>query len=623
MRGFFLGLLALLAGPALADSPLQAKIAALGGHPCAEGGQTCFSLDVPLDFAQAEGRRIAIDFAIDFADDESKGVFVIVVGGPGGSGLQSIASYVEDFGDRLDRNFDVVFFDQRGVGPDHGIECPKAQGVLGLAPGQHVAEMLPEIRKFVGDCVTESGKADLLPYLATDRAIRDLEAFRQAIGAPKIWLYGESYGTQFAQEYAAAYPDSLKGLILDGVVDLARDAKGYYDDDASTAEAILDRVFAACDSDSACHADMGGQPAAVRYDELAAKAASGAFLVDYPLADGTTTQRPLTPGLLQAAAFYGLYSPGARSEFLRVLAAAARGNLVPLLRLGYLDLGIDGETLVGFADESFYGAAYYAITCPDYDDAGAADVESRVTDILADLESVRAAAPRLGEFLYAERLTCAYWPVAGRKSRPQIAGALPFPVLLFNTDTDPATPLGNGYDLFARLEGDAYMVTLQNGPHVIAGRGRECPDALLFDLLLYDQRPAIRDQFCLGDLLDGYQALTLTSKDAAENPLALAIAIYDEYQILLDYAGETGIGCDFGGAIFFGEETTEFKSCRLWPDIAIDGTVESVDTDEFSLTIAGAHQGEIDFSFAEASETWSISGRYDGKPIPAPFLPPP
>ena len=35
-------------------------------------------------------------------------------------------------------------------------------------------------------------------------------------------LYGESYGTELAQAYAAAHPDRLSALILDGAVDLTR-----------------------------------------------------------------------------------------------------------------------------------------------------------------------------------------------------------------------------------------------------------------------------------------------------------------------------------------------------------------------------------------------------------------
>jgi len=112
---------------------------------------------------------------------------------------------------------------------------------------------------------------DLLPYLGTSQAVQDLEDFRQAIGSPKVWFYGESYGTQFAQQYAARYPDAMNGLIIDGVVDLTRTAGDYYTEDTRHCrESLLAKVLTACDAEPHCRADMGASAASI-YDDLAAK----------------------------------------------------------------------------------------------------------------------------------------------------------------------------------------------------------------------------------------------------------------------------------------------------------------------------------------------------------------
>ena len=60
------------------------------------------------------------------------------------------------------------------------------------------------------------------------QAAEDLEQFRQYLGADKIQLYGESYGTQLVQTYAAAHPDRIAGLFLDGPVDLSHSLMDYY-----------------------------------------------------------------------------------------------------------------------------------------------------------------------------------------------------------------------------------------------------------------------------------------------------------------------------------------------------------------------------------------------------------
>ncbi len=98
-----------------------------------------------------------------------------------------------------------------------------------------------------------------------------------------------------------------------------------------------------CDAMPACARDFPGGAAAA-YDALAARVNEAPVEVAYPMADGTTATRLLTSGLLETNAFYALYSPEGRAEFLRTLAAARQGNLVPILQLGYVNTYIDPET---------------------------------------------------------------------------------------------------------------------------------------------------------------------------------------------------------------------------------------------------------------------------------------
>src|SRR5262249_48699918 len=122
----------LLCGDASAADSLKSIIDKLGGQPCRVGNLTCVSIEVPVDHRANTGPTIKIEFSVSFASEESKGVLFYVVGGPGGSGIGVADDYLGAFDSRLTKNMDIVFFDQRGVGPDHGIECPRAQGVFDL-----------------------------------------------------------------------------------------------------------------------------------------------------------------------------------------------------------------------------------------------------------------------------------------------------------------------------------------------------------------------------------------------------------------------------------------------------------------------------------------------------------
>ena len=67
--------------------------------------------------------------------------------------------------------------------------------------------------------------------------------------------------------------------------------------------------------------------------------------------------------------------------------------------------------------------------------------------------------------------------------------------------SDPATPISNGYAVFDRIP-NAFMVTMEGGPHVIWGRGSACPDKIVFGLML-DGRAGEVDPVVVADGLPG------------------------------------------------------------------------------------------------------------------------
>jgi pimeloyl-ACP methyl ester carboxylesterase len=589
---------------ASASDFLRAVVAKLGGKACPDGGLTCVDLAVPIDRAKpGSNERITIRFAVSFAAKESKGVLFYAVGGPGGSGLAVADSYLASFDKRLTDDMDVVFFDQRGVGPLNGIACPKA----GLAFDTTAFSLdRPEAavaaaKTFAESCVAETPHAGLLSHLSTDEAVQDLEDFRKAIGAPKVWLYGESYGTQFAQVYAARYPQALDGLILDGVIDPTRDAMAFYGEDVRSAEKLLAKTFAACDAVAECHTDMGA-PAGQVYDALAAKLATAPQPVDYPLANGRFAKRSMTAAILETNAFYALYGTDSRMSFLRALAASKNGNLVPLLRLGYDNLSVDPETAAPDNDPTWYGGAYYAITCPDYGDAG--QDPAHTNEILDQARQFASEAPRLIRDFYAERLACTFWPTSGRAQRPAAFPGGDYPTLVLNSDSDPATPIRNGYAVFDHAK-NAYMVTMQGGPHVIWGRGLDCPDKIVFGLMLDGRKPEKREQVCRQDFLDAYAPLTAAKTGDA---FGLAQGIEVELAQSRDLANWDGyseltFGCDFGGTMTVDAASsgTEyiFDNCAFWPGIEVSGDGVLIDAGDgtkpdglsLDLEIMGAHYG--------------------------------
>lgn len=624
--------LGLLASPALAETSLSDAASGLDLFPCELGGLTCTTLTVPLDHrANDPSQTLDITFALSFATNESQGILLYFVGGPGGSGLASADNYLAAFDPALTENLDIVFVDQRGIGAVHGLSCPVAQARFdsAAAPLADTEAILATARTYVTDCTAEIGADHLLPVVNTDQAIRDAEAFRQAIGAPKVWLYGESYGTQLVQGYATQVPQAVKGVILDGVVDLTLSAEGFYRRYTLAAERLLTETFALCTKIPACKADFPADPAQV-YDDLAARLATGPVTVPYTLADGTRVKRTLTASHLESSAFYALYAPEGRAEFLRALAAAGRGNLVPLLQLGYSNLFIDPETEIGMEDPAWFGAAYYAITCTDYD-SGPGTPDDRARRILEEARALAPEAPRLLRSYYIERLACAYWPHQGPAARPQPYAGGDWPTLILNGSNDPITPISMAYSVLDNAR-NAYGVFMQGGPHVIWGRGLACPDTTVQALLFDGTLPPAREQLCEQDPIADYTPLTLTDPTRAD-AFTVARAIETEmlhYIPLVTWPGDhpTSFGCPLGGTILAeaGDRGTDFTftDCRFWPDLSFSGTSAEVLMDEpddgitMTLKISGAQTGEFTYLHRTADEAFSLTGTWNGQPAALP-----
>src|SRR5206468_1485214 len=81
------------------------------------------------------------------------------------------------------------------------------------------------------------------------QAAEDLESIRDHLGLARFALYGESYGTELAQAYAASHPDRLSALVLDGAVDLTMPANEFWAAAAKGFDRTLEDTFAACLSD--------------------------------------------------------------------------------------------------------------------------------------------------------------------------------------------------------------------------------------------------------------------------------------------------------------------------------------------------------------------------------------
>lgn len=611
-----------------ADETTTSRLDRLGGEPCPDSDFTCITLAVPYDHSNPDGRTLDVVFGVLPASGERKGIFVTANGGPGMAGLQVADDYTAAFDPSIPEHFDIVFFDQRGVGQSGGLQCVDAAAAFyradwNTSTPEEESALVAAARSFANDCVAEMENPDYLAYLGTEQAVEDLEMFRAAMGDETIWLYGESYGTQYAQTYAAAHPDHLAGLILDGTVDLTLDGLEFYAQQAQAFNDVLVATLKACDADELCSADMGSDALLV-YDIMAASLREEPQKVDFPLPSGATASRLFTFSDLETAASGFLYSEGARMIFLRALAAYARDRtLVPMLRLFYNSLILDPQSEEAILDPSWSDAIYYGVECQDYSYPGATP-EERAESLLRAGDVIDASLPRFSSIFYGD-MPCAFWHTANEKNTspaPLIAQGIP--TLVLGSTTDPATPYQNSVDVFNRLA-DGYLVTQTGGPHVIFGWGFACVDDLVTAFLVEDVLPD-RQTECEGVV--AYEFVPLAPRSAADfaDPLEALVSVDDEMYYLPEYyywdlETPTSVGCPFGGTWTFepGDdgEVYSFAGCAFSQGFVMTGSGSyRYDTELFTLNVSvtGLAEGKLIYT-RDADYNLTVSGEYDGKTI--------
>ena len=167
------------------DTPIAGGWTFVKSAPCADSDFECITLSVPRDHFVANGPTWQVTFGILRATGTKKGTFVTATGGPGSSGLASADDYTAYFPEGVTDAYDIVFFDQRGIGLSQPFQCPNATGAYYAGdadasdPAQ-AAAFKAAAEAYVKACIAETGvDAAELPYYSTRQAVEDLESIRE------------------------------------------------------------------------------------------------------------------------------------------------------------------------------------------------------------------------------------------------------------------------------------------------------------------------------------------------------------------------------------------------------------------------------------------------------------
>jgi pimeloyl-ACP methyl ester carboxylesterase len=435
-------------------------------EPCPEDEKVqCGTMRVPVDWTVPLGPQIELNLARSPATDPAARVGALMVnpGGPGVSAM-NLALDHEFFGREVLRRFDVVGIDPRGVGRTAPILC--SQDLVDAKPAPlftteaEFRKAEDHNRRLAADCASRSGP--VYHHADTISVVRDMEAVRAALGEERISFYGASYGTLIGQLYAERYPDRLRGLVLDSVMDHSAGVDAFLTQTTEAVQAAFDQFVAWCGRDDKCA--LRGRDVRQIWSVLMARAGSGKLVDPY--------DPPSRIGVweLISAAFSAFYDPQWYS-FAHYLKEAYEPAPAPLSRRAV-------PRLVELTPHSFP-----AVMCQDWSlpVGGFAGYRDRLRAL-----AVRAPQMRVSPLALTAVAGClgrATAPVNPQRPIPRAAG----PVLVVNARYDPATAYPWAQHVARQLGPAARLLTYQGWGHVAyrhSGCVSAAVDRYLADLTL-------------------------------------------------------------------------------------------------------------------------------------------
>ena len=436
------------AGAAPAAGPVVPAHSTLHWHACTgqvaqQGVPECTTLSVPVDYAKPGGRHISL--ALDMIPatapkSQQQGVLLVNPGGPGGSGLSLAAEVAQGLSPDVAAQYDIVGFDPRGVGSSvPALSCDRsffAGPRPNYIPANPAAEqvLISRAKTYAADCGKRFGW--LLPHMTTQDTARDMDAIRAAFGVSKINYFAFSYGTYLGQVYATLFPDRVRRMVLDSVVD---PTGVWYADNVDQDYAFQGRMEAffawVAKYDTTYH--LGSTAAQVQ----AAWYRARNQLLAHPV-NGTIGADEFDDTFLQGGYLDELW-PGFAQALSSYLNEGQAGDLISQ----YQGYGKQGENEF---------AVYNAVQCSD---VGWPRNWSFWT---SDTERIYAKAPFQAWDNAWFNAACAFWPVQGPAKPLQIKGAGLPGILMLQGTLDPATPYAGAQDA-RKLLPSARMVVVKGG----------------------------------------------------------------------------------------------------------------------------------------------------------------
>jgi pimeloyl-ACP methyl ester carboxylesterase len=336
--------------------PGPVRLRACGSQP----RTLCGDLAVPLDYSATASPRVSIGFRWLPASRRARGTILAVEGGPGYASTGSEPEYLALTGP-LRRTRNLLLIDLRGTGSSGAVNCRGLENAGARQFGRRFNQLVAACGRQLNHTwrYRGGGWVHASDLFNSANSARDVARVLRALRTGPVDLYGDSYGSWFAQVFASRYPALLRSVTLDSTYQVLG-LDPWYTTSVSTAR----RAFVlACERSVACASAASARRAWARISVLERRLAAAPVSGATTTADGTRGRLTVTALTLVNLVNNAGFDPVVYAD----LDAAGRALLyrhdrAPLLRLAALSLGFDdtNESLPGFSD-----GLYFAVSCTD------------------------------------------------------------------------------------------------------------------------------------------------------------------------------------------------------------------------------------------------------------------
>jgi pimeloyl-ACP methyl ester carboxylesterase len=563
----------------------------------------CGEMHVPLNYEVPTGPRIVIRYRFypaDGAAGVSQRTVVPVEGGPGYSTIGSVPTGYDAMYGGLLRRWNLLAVDNRGTGGSTPLYCSQLQEFSGATGGAAFNNAV----KVCGTALnhrwrySDGSWVHASELFGSAAAARDLASIIDALALPRIDLYGDSYGSYFAQVFAARYPKLVRSVILDSTYQV-NGLNPWY---PNTIRAMPTAFNVVCRRSPACASAASGASWS-RLAKLAAALERSPLSGDVPSHTGD-----MADVSMNAVGLVDLLSDAAGDpEIYREIDAAARAYLddhdpLPLLRLYDQRLASD-EAYFDQPASAYSVELYLAVACTDYPqlfDMGAG-IGMRTAQLARAYQSESGIfGPfKISDWVAQDQNTetysaCLDWPpprIVRSAASAMMRLPASVPVLVLEGELDTWTPTSGAGAVETELGGRHRLIKLANATHVVGEGDTACGSELVRAFVANPSSighlngacaqavPAIHAVGSYPGRLAEITPITLVRRTKAPRPLlqlaAAAVATAGDAVGRLDAISSSSDRGLFGGSVTASPSggTLTLHGDRLIPGVAVSGTV--------------------------------------------------